>query len=48
MLIEEVRFLVKKYSQETDPVLLLGETGSGKNRVAELFIIIQAEVADLL
>jgi transcriptional regulator with PAS, ATPase and Fis domain len=34
--IKKIRELILKYSIEEDPVLLVGETGSGKNRVAEL------------
>jgi DNA-binding NtrC family response regulator len=33
---QSVRDLVAKYALEEEPVLLLGETGVGKNRVAEL------------
>ena len=33
---EKVRSLVRKYAVVEEPVLLLGETGVGKNRVAEL------------
>jgi DNA-binding NtrC family response regulator len=33
---QNVRDLVAKYALEEEPVLLLGETGSGKNHVAEL------------
>jgi transcriptional regulator with PAS, ATPase and Fis domain len=34
--IERIRDLVLRYSLEEDPVLLLGETGVGKSRIAEL------------
>ncbi len=34
--INRIRELVLKYSSEENPVLLLGETGTGKNRIAEL------------
>ncbi len=34
--IKRIRELVLKYSLEEEPVLLHGETGSGKNRIAEL------------
>lgn len=34
--IEQIRDLVLKYSLEEEPVLLLGETGVGKSRIAEL------------
>jgi transcriptional regulator with PAS, ATPase and Fis domain len=34
--IKNIRELILKYSIEEEPVLLVGETGSGKNRVAEL------------
>lgn len=34
--IKKIRELVLKYSIEENPVLLLGETGTGKNRIAEL------------
>jgi transcriptional regulator with PAS, ATPase and Fis domain len=34
--IKNIRELVLKYSIEEEPILLVGETGSGKNRVAEL------------
>jgi transcriptional regulator with PAS, ATPase and Fis domain len=33
---KNIRGLILKYSIEEEPVLLVGETGSGKNRVAEL------------
>ncbi|MCP5047378.1 MAG: sigma-54-dependent Fis family transcriptional regulator [bacterium] len=34
--IHHIRNLVKKYSPEKEPVLLCGETGSGKNHIADL------------
>lgn len=34
--INNIRELILKYSSEVNPVLLLGETGTGKNRIAEL------------
>ncbi|MCP5049336.1 MAG: sigma-54-dependent Fis family transcriptional regulator [bacterium] len=34
--IQKIRELLLKYSLEEEPVLLLGETGSGKNHIAEL------------
>jgi transcriptional regulator with PAS, ATPase and Fis domain len=34
--INDIRELVLKYSLEENPVLLLGETGTGKSRIAEL------------
>jgi DNA-binding NtrC family response regulator len=33
---QKIRELILKYALEEDPVLILGETGSGKNHIAEL------------